>query len=185
MTELACLAHLRRKYFEAHAASPSPIAVQAIERIGELYAIEAQVREVEASERAQVRAALAKPKVDDLRGWLMATRPGVANGSGTARAIDHTLKRWEAFVRYLTRGDLPIDNNPVENAIRPIVLGKKNWLFTGTESAGKRAAVIQTLLATAKLNGLDPAAWLRDTLEKLPTWPSSRIDELLPLRTSA
>jgi transposase len=117
-----------------------------------------------------------------LREWLIQTRGRVAQGSATARAMDYSLKRWEALARYVTRGDLPIDNNAVENAIRPIALGRKNWLFTGSERAGKRAAAIQSLLATAKLNEMDPAAWLKDTLDKLPTWPNRRIDELLPLR---
>jgi transposase len=98
--------------------------------------------------------------------------------------LDYTLKRWTSLIRYAETGHLPIDNNPVENTIRPIALGKKNWLFAGSERAGQRAAAIQTLLGTAKLNGLDPDAWLRDTLEKLPTWPNSRIDELLPFARS-
>ena len=88
-------------------------------------------------------------------------------------------------MRYANSGDLPIDNNPIENAIRPIAIGRRNWLFAGSERAGKRAAAIQTLLGTAKLNGIEPCAWLKDVLEKLPTWPNSRIDELLPLRTAA
>jgi transposase len=116
--------------------------------------------------------------------WLKVTRMTVANGGGTAKAIDYSLKRWPALSRYANSGALPIDNNPVENAIRPICLGKKNWLFTGSERAGKRAAAIQSLLATAALNGLDPAAWLRSTLEKLPTCLNSEIDSLLPLRQS-
>jgi hypothetical protein len=114
--------------------------------------------------------------------WLYATRRTVADGSGTAKAIDYSLKRWAALIRYADAGDLPIDNNSVENAIRPIAVGKKNWLFAGSERAGKRAAAIQSLIGTARLNGLDPAAWLRDTLEKLPAWPNSRLDELLPVR---
>ena len=97
-----------------------------------------------------------------------------------AKAIDYALKRWLALVRYAGTGHLPIDNNPVENVIRPIALGKKNWLFAGSERAGQRAAAIQSLLGTAKLNNLNPAEWLKDILEKLPTWPNSRIDELLP-----
>jgi transposase len=105
---------------------------------------------------------------------------GVADGSA-ARAMNYTIKRWPALIRYAGTGHLPIDNNPVENCIRPIAIGKKNGLFTGSERAGQRAAAIQTLLGTAKLNGLNPEAWLKDTLEKLPTWPNSRIDELLPL----
>lgn len=109
----------------------------------------------------------------------------MAEGSGIAKAIDYSIKRWPALARYAGDGNLPIDNNPIENAIRPIALGKKNWLFAGSEWAGKRAAAIQSLLGTAKLNGLEPYAWLRDTLEKLPVWPNSRIDELLPLRSSS
>ena len=109
----------------------------------------------------------------------------MANGGGTAKAIDYSLRRWAALSRYATDGRLPIDNNPVENIIRPIALGRKNWLFVGSERAGKRAAAIQSLLATAKLNGLDPAAWLRETLEKLPTCLNSQIDSLLPLRKDA
>lgn len=126
----------------------------------------------------------AKPVLDGMFLWLFATRRSVADGSGAAKAIDYSLKRWPALIRYADSGDLPIDNNPVENAIRPIAIGKKNWLFAGSERAGKRAAAIQSLLGTARLNGLDPAAWLRDTLEKLPTWRNNRIDELLPLRDS-
>ncbi len=117
------------------------------------------------------------------RSTAKATENPTADGAqqcNRQKAIDYSLKRWPALTCYAETGDLPIDNNPVENSIRPIALGKKNWLFAGSERAGQRAAVIQTLLGTAKLNGLDPAAWLRDTLEKLPTWPNSRIDELLP-----
>ena len=112
----------------------------------------------------------------------MAQRVRTADGTGLARAIDYTLKRWVAVMRYVEDGALPIDNNSVENVIRPIALGRRNWLFTGSERAGCRAAAIQSLLATAKLNGLEPYAWLKDTLEKLPASPYSRIDELLPLR---
>ena len=112
--------------------------------------------------------------------WLTTTRIKTANGGTSAKAMDYTLRRWASFIRYAETGHLPIDNNPVENDIRPIALGKKNWLFAGSERAGQRAAAIQSLLGTAKLNGLNPEAWLKDTLEKLPAWPNSRIDELLP-----
>lgn len=104
-----------------------------------------------------------------------------ANGGASAKALEYMLKRWPSLVRYVHTGNLPIDNNPVENVIRPIAVGKKNWLFVGSERAGQRAAAIQTLFGTAQLNGIEPAAWLKDTLTKLPTWPNSRIDELLPL----
>ena len=180
--ELGCLAHARRKYFELNAAQPNPIAQRALARIGELYAIEAQGRDLSIEARAQLRQEQAQPRLAALHAWLIATRGSVADGSGTAKALDYSLKRWPALSRYATAGDLPIDNNPLENDLRPVALGKKNWLFTGSERAGKRAAAIQSLLYTAKLNGLDPAAWLRDTLEKLPTCPNRQIDSLLPLR---
>jgi transposase len=183
ITELACMGHARRKFFEIQAANASPIASEALARIGQLYAIEAQANQYSIEDRARLRAHEAQPRLGALHAWLIQTRGGVAQGSATARAIDYSLKRWDALARYATRGDLPIDNNPVENAIRPIALGRKNWLFTGSERAGRRAAAIQSLLASAKLNRLDPAAWLKDTLTKLPTWPNNRIDELLPLRT--
>jgi transposase len=101
-------------------------------------------------------------------------------GGAAAKALKYALKSWPAVLRYADTGYLPIDNNPCEQVIRPIALARKNYLFVGTERAGKRAAAIQSLWVTAKLNGLDLAAWLKDTLEKLPTWPNSRIDELLP-----
>ena len=183
--ELGCLAHARRKYFDLNAAQPNAIAQQALARIGELYAIEAQGRGLSIEARAQLRQEQAQPRLAALREWLINTRLSVAEGSGTAKAIDYSLNRWPALCRYADSGHLPIDNNPVENDIRPIAIGKRNWLFTGSERAGKRAAAIQSLLYTAKLNGLDPAAWLRDTLEKLPTCPNSQIDSLLPLRTPA
>jgi transposase len=165
------------------AANQSPIAKEALERIGKLYAIEQAGQGDWMPKREALRQCEAKPVLDALFDqWLWQTRKSLAQGSGTAKAIDYSLKRWAALIRYADSGDLPIDNNPVENAIRPIAIGKKNWLFAGSERAGKRAAAIQSLIGTARLNGLDPAAWLRDTLEKLPAWPNSRIDELLPLR---
>jgi transposase len=185
IVELGCLAHARRKYFELNAAQPNPIAQEALERIGALYAIEAEGRDLTIEARAHLRQTQAQPRLAALHAWLIATRLSVAEGSGTAKALDYSLKRWPALCRYATAGHLPIDNNPIENDIRPVAIGKKNWLFTGSERAGKRAAAIQSLLYTAKLNGLDPAAWLRDTLEKLPTCPNSQIDSLLPLRAEA
>ena len=189
--ELGCLAHARRKFFDLNVAQANPIALAA------LYVIETNARGMwpEASHtidaRTQWRQEQAQPLLDSMHDWLRQTRVMVANGSGLAKAmalgqpLDYSLKRWPALSRYATDGRLPIDNNPVENIIRPIAIGKKNWLFTGSERAGKRAAAIQTLLGTAKLNGLDPAAWLRDTLEKLSTCLNSEIDSLLPLRTDS
>ena len=178
--ELACLAHVRRKFFELNQASPNPLAAEALRRIGELYAIEAQSGTE--AERAERRRTLSQPRVEALGLWLQQSRKGVADGSGLARAMDYALKRWPAVARYVENGHYPIDNNPVENAIRPIALGRKNWLFAGSEAAGRRAAAIQSLLETARANGIEPLAWLTDTLEKLPTWPYRRLDELLPLK---
>ena len=183
VTELACLAHCRRKFFDLHAAGGHAVAEEALRRISELYAIEAQTRDSDVAARLAFRQQEALPKLSALHDWLIAHRLKTADGTGLARAIDYSLKRWPALIRYVDSGILPIDNNPVENAIRPITLGRRNWLFTGSERAGCRAAAIQSLLATAKLNGLEPYAWLKDTLEKLPAWPYRRIDELLPLRT--
>jgi transposase len=180
--ELGCLAHARRKFFDLYAANQSPVAKEALDRIGKLYAIEQAGRDLDTGARQTLRRNEAKPLLNECFEWLFATRRKTADGSALAKAIDYSLKHWPALIRYADSGDLPIDNNPVENAIRPIAIGKKNWLFAGSERAGKRAAAIQSLLGTARLNGLDPAAWLRDTLEKLPTWRNSRIDALLPLR---
>lgn len=182
VVELACFAHARRKFFDLHQANKSPVAAEALRRIGELYAIEAETKESTVEERARRRKLESQPRLQALEQWLQATRKTVANGSALAKAIDYSLRRWTALARYAESGAYPIDNNPVENTIRPIAIGKKNWLFAGSEMAGKRAAVIQSLLETARLNGIEPLAWLTDTLEKLPTWPNSRIDELLPLK---
>ena len=178
--ELACLAHVRRKFFDLHAVNGSPIAAEALRQIALLYEIEQQARDGTASQRQQLRHVEAKPILARLQDWLILTRKTTADGSAIAKALDHALKRWPALIRYADSGTLPIDNNPIENAIRPIAIGKKNWLFAGSERAGHRTAAIQSLLATANLNGLDPLRWLTHTLEKLPTCPNSQIDSLLP-----
>src|SRR5471030_1158568 len=183
-TELACLAHIRRKFFDVHAASGSPVAEEALRRIAALYAIEQQGAGLDPPQRLALRQRLAVPSLGELHAWLLATQRNVAAGSSTAKAIDHALKRWPALARYAESGSLPIDNNPIENAIRPIAIGKKNWLLTGSERAGRRAAAIQSLFATAKLNGLDPLRWLAGVLERLPTCPNSQIDSLLPFPNS-
>ena len=185
ITELACLAHIRRKFFDIHAANGSAIAAEALRRIASLYAIEQQASSTDAIARLQLRQDKARPLLLAWRNWLIDMRKAVADGSGTAKALDYALKRWPALIRYADSGTLPIDNNPVENAIRPIAIGKKNWLFAGSERAGRRAAAIQSLFATAKLNGLDPLRWLTETLEKLPTCPNSQIDSLLPFAKSS
>jgi transposase len=179
-TELACFAHVRRKFFDLYQANQSPMAVAALEKIADLYEIESQAKDLSIEQRQLVRQEKAKPLLDELHTWLHETLAKTAPGGASAKALSYALKRWPALIRYADTGHLPIDNNACENCIRPIALGRKNYLFVGTERAGKRAAAIQSLLGTAKINGLDPSAWLKDTLEKLPSWPNNKIDELLP-----
>lgn len=181
--ELACWAHIRRKFFEVYDANKSPIAEKALAAIAQLYAIEADCRTQDVATRAEQRQQKAVPILHAMHEWLQLTLQTAAQNSATANVIKHTLKRWDALMRYAQSGDLPIDNNPIENSIRPIAIGKKNWLFTGSENAGERAAAIQTLFATAKANHINPDKWLIDTLNKLPTCPYSQIDTLLPLST--
>jgi len=150
-----------------------------------LYEVEREVRELGADERQAIRLEKTKPIADALQQWLTQQRQKVPDGSATAKAIDYSLNRWEALVRFIKDGALPIDNNWVENQIRPIAIGRNNWLFAGSLRAGKRAAAIMSLVQSARLNGHDPYAYLRDVLERLPTQPASRIDELLPHRWRA
>ncbi len=182
VTELGCWAHARRKFFDLHAASGSPVAGEAIARIAALYRIEADAKAMTAEARHAHRQQHAVPHLRTLKTWLDTLRPQVAGNSGTARAMDYTLRRWDALARYVDDGAHPIDNNPIENAIRPIAVGRKNWLFAGSETAGVRAAAIMSLLATAKANGHEPHAWLTDVLTRLPTTLDRDIESLLPHR---
>ena len=184
LAEQACWAHARRKFFDLDKGTPQghPIAAEVLSRIARLYEIEAQGKGKSQQARKALREQAAMPELERLHERLSEIRQKAAPGYGLAKACDYILRRWSSFSRYAQTGELPIDNNPVENAIRPIALGKKNWLFAGSERAGRRAAAIQSLLATAKLNGLDPAVWLKTTLERLPSCLNSRIDELLPIR---
>lgn len=182
VTELACWAHARRKWHEQHLASASPIAAEALARIAALYRIEDQAKAMTAQQRHAHRQAHAVPALETLKAWLDQLQSTVMGNSGTARALTYTLRRWDALARYADDGRHPIDNNPIENAIRPICLGRRNWLFAGSEQAGRRAAAIMSLLATAKANGIDPHAWLTETLARLPTTLDRDIDSLLPIR---
>jgi transposase len=182
ITELACWAHVRRTFFDLVQSKSSTRAHEVLEPIARLYQIEAHAKGLDPPQRQRYRQQHAAPILERIRQWLADLRPCVADGTGLAKAIDYTRKRWVALTRYLDDGRYPLDNNPVENAIRPIALGRKNWLFTGSERAGQRAAAIMSLIATAKNNGHDPHAWLRDVLTRLPTHPDRRIAELLPHR---
>jgi len=181
ITELGCWAHARRKFFDAHKASGSPVAKEALQHIGALYAIEATLRELDPQARGRERQRLLIPKLDALKRWLDELQPKVLGNTGLDKAVNYTLKRWSALARVADDGRYPIDNNPIENAIRPIAIGRKNWLFAGSETAGKRAAAIMSLIATAKANGIEPHAWLTDVLTRLPTTKDRDIESLLPL----
>jgi len=185
VTEAGCLAHARRKFHELWDPHKSPVAEQALKFFGLLYDVEREVQAVEPDERRRRRQEQARPIAKDFHAWLQAQRGRVPDGSGTARAIDYSLGRWEALTRYLDDGAVPCDNNWVENQIRPVAIGRSNWLFAGSLRAGKRAAAIMSLIHSARLNGHDPYAYLRDVMERLPTQAASRIDELLPHRWSA
>ena len=180
--EAGCWAHARRKFFELHAANKSQIAEQALALIGQIYEIERQAQGADADERLRIRQQQSRSAVDRLHLWLTEHRGKVPSGSATAKAMDYSLRRWPALTRFLEDGRIPIDNNWVENQMRPIALGRKNWLFAGSLRAGQRAAAIMSLIQSAKLNGHDPYAYLKDVMDRLPTWPNSRIGELLPHR---
>lgn len=180
INEVGCMAHARRKFFELHKAGKSLIAEQALQSIGQLYEIEARGAQLAPEERQRLRHHEARPVAEALHAWMVAHRTKVPDGTGIARALDYSLKRWAALVRYLDDGQLPIDNNWIENQIRPIALGRKNWLFAGSQRAGQRAAAAMSLIQSAKMNGHDPYAYLKDVLTRLPTHPNSRIEELLP-----
>ena len=182
VTEAGCMAHARRKFHELWANHGSSIGEQALKFFGKLYEVEREVKDLNPDDRKAIRQQQSRPIADALRQWLTHQRQKVPDGSATARAIDYSLKRWAALVRFIDDGDLPIDNNWVENQIRPIAIGRNNWLFAGSLRAGKRAAAVMSLVHSARLNGLDPYAYLRDVLERLPSQPASRIGELLPHR---
>jgi hypothetical protein len=158
------------------------MAAEALQHIQGLYAIEAEAKMMSISDRQTLRLEKAVPALAAFHLFLKESRIKAAPNGGSAKAIDYSLKRWDALVRYATSGDLPIDNTAVERTIRPIAIGRKNWMFVGSARAGKRAAIIQSLIGTAKANGIDPYAWLKNTLECIPVWPNSRIDELLPIQ---
>ena len=182
ITELGCMAHVRRKFHDLYQASGSEIAQQALVLIGHLYAIEQQAKGLDPESRWRIRQEKAKPMMDRIHAWLQLQRTKATEGTALARAIDYGLRRWQALVRYLEDGRIPIDNNHIENRIRPIAIGRNNWLFAGSLRAGKRAAAIMSLIQSAKLNGHDPYEYLKDVLTRLPTHPYRRIEDLLPHR---
>jgi len=181
VTHAACWAHARRKFYDVFESTKSPIAEEALRRIGELYAIEAGIAGQPAERRLAARQARAVPLLAALRDWLGAQRRRLSAKNALARAIQYALTRWEALLRYTGDGRLAIDNNAAERALRTIAVTRKNFLFLGSEAGGERAAILYTVLESARLNGLDPEAYLADVIARLAQGhPINRLAELLP-----
>jgi hypothetical protein len=182
ITEAGCMAHARRKFHELWANHKSALAEDALKLFGALYDVEREAAGLDAEARRRLREARSRPIADTLHEWLALHRQKATDGTAMAKAIDYSLKRWGALTRFLDDPAVPIDNNWIENRIRPIALGRSNWLFAGSLRGGERAAAVMSLIQSARLNGHDPYAYLRDVLERLPNQLNSRIEELLPHR---
>jgi transposase len=178
--EIACWAHVRRKFYDLQQAHASPIASEALERIAALYAIEKEIRGRPPDERQQVRHTRARPLLQSLRDWFNISLTKLSRKSDTTAAIRYALGLWEALTRYCDDGRLEVDNNAAERALRAVALGRKNYLFAGSDTGGERAAAIYSLIGTAKLNDRDPEAYLRKVLSRIADHPVNRIGELLP-----
>ena len=180
IVEAACWAHGRRKFFDLARLNKAPIAAEAVKRIDVLFAIEREINGLSPQERLRVRQERSRPLVSELHTWLREQRAKLSKNSDTTKAINYSLNRWDAFIRFLDDGRLCMSNNAAERELRTVALGRKNWTFAGSDEGGRRAAAIYTLIATAKLNDVDPQAWLADILARLPDHPAKRIAELLP-----
>lgn len=178
--EAACWSHARRKFYELAQLKQAPIAIEAVKCIDALFAIEREINGASAEHRLAVRGERSQPLVAALQVYLREQRARLSGKSETARAIDYSLKRWPALARFLDDGRLCLSNNAAERALRGIAIGRHNWTFAGSDEGGRRAAAVYTLVETAKLNGIDPRAWLADMLARLPDHPAKKIDALLP-----
>jgi transposase len=181
-SEVACMAHIRRKFVDVQQSQGSAIAEEAIKRIAMLYAVEKESRGLSPEDRVVLRNAKAKPVFDELETWLHAQLPKISGKSPLAKAIRYCLSRLPKTRPYLDNGFLELDNNCAERSMKPIALGRKNYLFMGSEGGGNSAAIAYTLIETAKLNGVDPQAWLTDTLSRIADHKITRLDELMPWR---
>ena len=196
VAEALCWAHARRKFFEladiaankrrGKAAAPiSPLALEAVRRIDPLFDVEREALGRPAAERLALRAELSRPLVEALEGWMRTARAGLSKHAPVAKAMDYMLTRWDGFTRFLGDGRLCLTNNAAERALRGIALGRKAWLFCGSDRGGQRAAIMYGLISTAKLNDVDPQAWLADVLDRIADLPQNRLHELLPWNWNA
>lgn len=183
--EMACMAHVRRKFVDVLASQGSSIAREAIERIAELFAVEKDTRGKPPEERMALRQAKAKPAFDDLEAWLHTQLPKISGKSPLAQAIRYASGRLPKARSYLENGNLELENNTAERAVKPVAIGRKNWMFAGSEGGGKAMAIAYTLIETAKLNGVDPQAWLTWVLARIADHKINRLDELMPWRYAA
>ena len=191
VTEAPCFAHARRKFYELadiaaskrrskHAPPISPLAMEAVKRIDALFDIEREINGAPAWRRLGVRREQSAPLVAELENWMRAERARLSRHASVAAAMDYMLKRWDGFTRFLDDGRICLTNNSAERSLRGIALGRKSWLFCGSDRGGVRAAAMYTLIGTAKLNDVDPQAWLADVLGRIAETPQNRLHELLP-----
>ena len=178
--EISCWAHGRRRFFDIYAALKSPIAKEAIERIGVLYQIETHIRGCSAEDRLAARQKYAVPHLEALNAWMIETLSQLDSSSKLADAFNYSLKRWKQLCRYTEDGRLEIDNGAAERSIRGMGIGRRNYLFFGSDSGGERAAIIYSLVESCKLNSIDPLSYLQYVLERIADHPINRIEELLP-----
>jgi transposase len=180
ITEAACWSHGRRKFFVLADVAKAPLAVAAVRRIDAIFAIEGEINGLPAEQRLAVRTTRIAPVVAEFESWMRSERARLSRHADVAKAMDYMLKRWAAFTRFLSDGRICLTNNAAERALRGIAIGRKNWLFAGSDRGGERAAAMYTLIATAKLNNIDPQAWLADVLRRIADHPARRLNELLP-----
>lgn len=178
--EVACWAHARRYFFDLARLNKAPISIEAVARIDALFAIERDINGAVPAERQRVRQKRSKPLVDKLGCWLREQYGRVSPGNKIGKAIAYSLNHWDALVRFLNDGRLCMSNNAAERAMRPMATGRRKWTFAGSNEGGHRAAAIYTLIETAKLNDVDPQAWLADVLRRINDHPAARLAELLP-----
>mgnify|MGYP005989736285 CR=1 FL=1 len=190
VTSALCWSHARRGFYEladiaakarrGSAAAVSPIALEAVKRIDAIFALAREINGRSPEERIQARQEAAKPRVEELAIWLQAQRGTLSRSATVAKPIDYMLKRWDRFAAFLDDGRICLTNNAAERALRGFALGRKAWLLAGSDRGAERAAAMVTLIETAKLNGIDPQAWLADVLARIAAIPQSRLPELLP-----